>query len=119
MRGTLRPGAHGWQAACYPEPCGAGRRDVVREPDMPAAPGRAVLIIDDHAEGRDALRAFLELCGHRVEVAENGEEGIARALATRPEVAFIDIGLPDLDGYTVARRLREALDGRRPVLVAL
>jgi two-component system, sensor histidine kinase len=81
--------------------------------------GRKVLVIDDNADGREALRTFLELGGHRVEVAENGHDGIARALATRPEVALIDIGLPDLDGYTVARRLREGPAGRSALLVAL
>jgi signal transduction histidine kinase len=83
-----------------------------------ASRARHVLIIEDNADGRESLAILLRLLGHRVEVAENGAKGIEQALASRPEVALIDLGLPDLDGYQVARKLRAAL-GRDIVLVAL
>jgi PAS domain S-box-containing protein len=66
-----------------------------------------VLLVEDNADGREALRALLEAWGHRVQVAEDGARGIELANASRPEVALIDIGLPDVDGYQVARALRD------------
>ena len=80
-------------------------------------PGRHVLLVEDHPDGRESLRLLLSLLGHRVEVAADGAEGVRKALAIRPEVALIDIGLPRLDGYQVARRVRAAL-GRRVALIA-
>ncbi len=76
-----------------------------------------ILIIEDNADGREALRLLLTLLGCRVETAADGAEGVRMALAGRPHVAFVDIGLPLLDGYEVARRVRAAL-GRRILLVA-
>jgi CheY-like chemotaxis protein len=88
---------------------------VALEPLPPA--GRFILIVEDHADGRESLRRLLELYGHHVEVARDGVEGVEKALASPPEVAVVDIGLPRLDGYQVARRIREAL-GRRVLLIA-
>jgi len=68
-----------------------------------------VLIVEDNAAGRESLRLVLELLGFRVEVAVDGIEGVHKGLALRPVSAVIDIGLPGLDGYEVARRLRLAL----------
>jgi CheY-like chemotaxis protein len=73
---------------------------------------RHVLIVEDNADCRETQRILLELLGHHVEVAADGMEGVKKALAGRPEVALIDIGLPGLDGYEVATRLRRALGGR-------
>jgi CheY-like chemotaxis protein len=61
---------------------------------------------------------LLGLLGHRVEAAATGPEGVERALAARPEVALIDLGLPGMDGEQVARELRRAL-GSAIRLVAL
>jgi two-component system, sensor histidine kinase len=74
-----------------------------------ASPSTHVLIVEDYADGRDTLRLLLELSGFRVAVAANGPEGLAQAVALRPRVALIDIGLPGLDGYEVARRIRQVL----------
>jgi CheY-like chemotaxis protein len=60
---------------------------------------------------RDTLCWLLRLSGFQVEQAWDGAEGVRKALAWRPEAAVVDIGLPLLDGYEVARRLRAALDG--------
>ena len=79
---------------------------------------RHILLIEDNDDARDALRVGLELTGHRVTVAADGTSGIEQALALEPDVAVIDVGLPGVDGYGVARRLRERL-GRGIVLVAL
>jgi signal transduction histidine kinase len=83
-----------------------------------AVPFRHILVVDDDDNVRKALRRILELDGHRVEVARDGPEGVELTLATAPEVAFIDIRLPGIDGHEVARRIRAAL-GRRVLLVAL
>jgi CheY-like chemotaxis protein len=89
---------------------------------MPAsespATGRSILIVEDNADARDALRVLLELDGHAVEAAGEGHAALDLARAKDPDVALVDIGLPGMDGFEVARRLR-ALDPRRPVLIAL
>jgi signal transduction histidine kinase/PAS domain-containing protein/ActR/RegA family two-component response regulator len=90
---------------------------AIREPDHPG-PARHVLVVDDNVDGRDALRALLELGGHRVDVAEDGPSGIDVARRVAPDVALIDIGLPGLDGYQVAQALRAA-EGRRIRLIAI
>jgi signal transduction histidine kinase/ActR/RegA family two-component response regulator len=75
---------------------------------QPAPPARArrLLIIEDNADARETLRTLLEALGHEVHEAADGEAGIAAALKLRPDVAFVDIGLPLVDGYEVARRVR-------------
>jgi signal transduction histidine kinase/ActR/RegA family two-component response regulator len=85
-----------------------------------AAPAgaRHVLLIDDNADAREALRALLELWGHRVDVADDGPSGIELGRRLRPEVALVDIGLPGVDGYQVAAALR-ASEETRIQLVAI
>jgi signal transduction histidine kinase/ActR/RegA family two-component response regulator len=82
------------------------------------ATARHVLVIEDNADAREMLRMALELDGHRVETAADGTTGVETALRTTPDLVLVDIGLPGLDGYAVARRLRAAL-GHRVTLVAL
>lgn len=79
---------------------------IQSEPKAKPALPRQVLIIEDNKDGRDMLQLVLELWGHHVEVAANGVEGVKKALESHPEVALVDIGLPYLDGYQVAKRLR-------------
>jgi len=80
--------------------------------------GRSILIVEDNADARDALGALLELEGHVVAAAGEGHQALELVRATDPDIALVDIGLPGIDGYEVARRVR-AVDGRRPVLIAL
>jgi signal transduction histidine kinase/ActR/RegA family two-component response regulator len=77
-----------------------------------------VLVVEDNADTRETLRRVLELDGHEVQEAADGPEGVEIALSSRPEAVIVDIGLPGLDGYEVARRVRAAL-GEAPLLVAL
>jgi len=84
---------------------------------LPAS-GRSILIVEDNTDARDALRVLLELDGHVVEAAGEGQEALELARAKNPDIALVDIGLPGIDGYEVARRVR-ARDARRPVLIAL
>jgi CheY-like chemotaxis protein len=76
----------------------------------PSSPFRRVLVVEDHPDARQSPRLLLEVWGHQVEVAPDGLRGVLVALAWKPEVAIVDIGLPLLDGYEVARRLRAAFD---------
>ncbi len=95
---------------------------VVAEPEMPAIPrerSRRILIIEDNADARNTLRTLLEIEGHRVEVAAEGEDGVRLARVFQPNIAVVDIGLPDIDGYQVARRLRSLAPPGRMYLVAL
>jgi len=66
-----------------------------------------VLVIDDELQIRRLLRVCLEANGYRVSEAANGQEGISEAAQHRPEVVLLDLGLPDMDGVTVLKRLRE------------
>jgi len=84
----------------------------------PAAVGRHVLLVEDNVDNREMLQALLEMDGHRVETAADGLQAVQRGLDLKPDVAIIDIGLPGIDGYEVAQRLRAEL-GDRVVLVAL
>jgi CheY-like chemotaxis protein len=81
-------------------------------------PGRHVLVIEDDADGRETLKTLLQLAGHRVEIAQDGPHGVAKALEVRTQVALIDIGLPEMDGYDVARTLRREL-GEEILLIAM
>jgi two-component system, sensor histidine kinase len=78
---------------------------------------RHILLIEDNADGRESLRILLSYLGHRVDVATNGLEGLQKALNNPPEIAIVDIGLPLLDGYQVAKQIRAAL-GREIILIA-
>src|SRR5207248_1961857 len=80
--------------------------------------GRHILVVEDNEDAREMLRCLLEELGHRVDCAEDGPTGVTRALAVKPEVLIVDIGLPGMDGYGVARRVRDAL-GKDVLLVAL
>jgi CheY-like chemotaxis protein len=84
---------------------GVPLEDAVSDP----TPRRRVLVIEDNADAREALRALLEVWGHRVEAAADGPGGFELALLTRPDVVVVDIGLPGLDGYHVAHGLRASL----------
>jgi CheY-like chemotaxis protein len=78
-----------------------------------------ILLVEDNLDARETLRLLLELDGHRVAAADTGENAIKLALERPFSVALIDIGLPDVDGYHVAQRIRSAPTGARVILVAL
>jgi CheY-like chemotaxis protein len=80
---------------------------------------RKVLIVEDNDDARHMLHEALAFSGHDVREARDGASGLALAAEAHPDIALIDIGLPDLDGYEVARRLRAAPGGRRMGLIAI
>jgi PAS domain S-box-containing protein len=81
--------------------------------------GRRVLVVDDNVDGATSLARFLQLCGHEARTAHSGPEALDVAHPFKPEVVFLDIGLPGMNGYEVAKRFRgePALSGT--LLVAL
>jgi PAS domain S-box-containing protein len=85
----------------------------------PAGPPRRVLIVEDNEDAAETLADVLRLGGHEVEVAHDGTAGLRRAAEWRPDAVLCDIGLPGMDGYEVARRLRAAGAGPGTLLVAL
>jgi signal transduction histidine kinase/CheY-like chemotaxis protein len=93
---------------------------VVEPPAPPAAVGSVaarIVVVEDNDDMRDLLTEMLERSGHEVTCAESGPAGATAILAKSPDVAFVDIGLPEMDGFEVARRVRGA--GSRARLVAM
>ena len=85
----------------------------------PASARKRVLVVDDNVDAAQSLAAYLRLEGHRVESALDGEAALRIAEVLRPDVAFIDLNMPRMDGAEVARRLRLTPWGRTARLVAL
>jgi CheY-like chemotaxis protein len=80
---------------------------------------RRVLLIEDNADARAMLRTILELAGHVVTECPDGPSGLTAALDVRPDVALIDLGLPGLNGYDVARGIRDSMPGHPIKLIAI
>ncbi len=85
----------------------------------PAARARRVLIVDDNGDAAEMLALLVRAAGHQVLVAPDGPHALAAAAEFLPEVAILDIGLPVMDGYELAGRLREQLGARAPRMVAV
>ncbi len=83
----------------------------------PAHRPRRILLVEDNDDVRETLRAALALSGHEVHVAAGGEQAFERAKSAPLDVALIDLGLPDIDGFAVAQRMRQTFPG--VTLVAL
>lgn len=112
---------------------GQGSTFTVQLPVLPAEVGAQVpgsraaagplpcriLLVEDNADARAMLRQRLEVAGHEVHEVADGEAAVAAAVRLRPDLALVDIGLPRLDGYQVARKIRAASDGWAISLVAL
>lgn len=127
---------HGGTIVARSEGSHAGSEFVVRLPRLPdtapttpalptptdkprAAQCFRIAIIEDNADSRMTLQALLRLDGHEVTAAADGRQGIQMILESHPEIAIVDIGLPELDGFEVARRVRMHELHPRPFLVAL
>ena len=124
---------HGGSVDVFSEGLGYGARFQVRLPLAPARgvttdtrvttaqrlDQRAILIVEDSADTREVLKFMLEAEGARVATAASGLEGVAAATTFGPEIVLCDIGLPDIDGLEVARRLRRRTDCDQIRLIAL
>ncbi|MDZ5457096.1 PAS domain S-box protein [Azohydromonas lata] len=128
---------HGGQLSARSEGAGCGSEFELRLP-LPAQPGavapqqddgapagapqaaaRRVMVVDDNPDAAESLALLLELQGHEVRTAHDGLAAVALAQAFRPALAIVDIGLPGISGYEVARRIRAQPGGAALLLVAL
>jgi signal transduction histidine kinase/DNA-binding response OmpR family regulator len=80
---------------------------------------RRVLVVDDNRDAAESLALLLEVAGHATRVSHDGPTALTTAAEFQPDAVLLDIGLPGMDGYEVARRLRAAPTTRRALLVAL
>ena len=104
------------------------RRDAaawapVRLPGRPAGNGhgqaKRVLVVDDNEDAASTVAELLQMSGNVVHVVHDGTSGVGSVAEFRPDVVLLDIGLPDISGYEVARRIRALAGVRQPVLIAL
>jgi CheY-like chemotaxis protein len=125
---------HGGTVAATSEGPGRGSEFVVRIPALASGEvnvepaetppalspdGKRILVVDDNEDAREMLADLLRDLGHEVVVADDGPAALRRLEAFPAEVAILDLGLPVMDGYELARRVRERPSGSRPRLIAL
>jgi len=124
---------HGGEITAHSAGSGTGSEFRVRLPLAGPAPtavetwhdqtvtsgARRLLVVDDNRDAADSLAMLLGALGHHVRTAHDGLEGLAVATEFRPEVVLLDLGMPRLNGYDTARRLRAESWGERLLLVAL
>jgi CheY-like chemotaxis protein len=79
---------------------------------------RRILVVDDNKDSADSLALLLRFSGNDVQAAHDGLEALALAESFRPDVVLMDIGMPNMNGYDAARRIREQPWGRKMVLIA-
>jgi CheY-like chemotaxis protein len=131
VRGLIE--MHGGSVEAHSPGLGQGSEFVVRlparepaeatapaaEPAVTAARGLRVLVVEDNVDAAESLASLLRLWNHEVLVVNDGKSAIDAARSLRPEVVLLDIGLPGLDGYQVAQRLREDVGLEHTLLVAM
>jgi CheY-like chemotaxis protein len=129
---------HGGTVAAYSEGHGKGTDLIIRLPlpapsfstasidaapakteDRASSEGLRILMVDDNRDAAEMIVEYLASLGHTVRAAHDGESALKKALDFVPEVVLLDIGLPVMDGYEVARRLREHESGKNMRLIAL
>jgi signal transduction histidine kinase/CheY-like chemotaxis protein len=88
-------------------------------PGIPAATRQRVLVVDDNEDAATSLATLLEQLGHEVMTAFDGQDGVEKAGALCPQVVFLDLGMPRMDGIEAARRMRALPDGEATILIAL
>ena len=100
-----------------PAPTGTPAAEVPELPRLPVT--RRVLVVDDNKDAAVTLSRLLALLGNETQTTHSGSEALALAPEFLPDVVLLDLGMPKLNGYEVARRIREQPWGRRIVLVAM
>ena len=81
--------------------------------------GKQILMIDDEADFIESIKNSLQRHGYEVHTAANGEEGLKKFAEVRPDVVFLDIMMPKMDGFQVLRRLRESLPGTEDIPIIM
>jgi PAS domain S-box-containing protein len=128
---------HGGTVAAHSDGPGKGSEFVVRLPALPqerkeellrrppeeeqpaTPPGRRILVVDDNVDGAETLALLLRLEGHEVRTAHDGPAALAAVRSERPDVLILDLGMPGMDGFEIARRLRGLPGSEGILLVAL
>ena len=125
---------HGGTVTAHSEGLGLGSEFVVRlpaieaaRPDLPRSriagqrspARRKILVVDDNADAAESLAALLSISGHETRMAHDGPEALQQAERFHPDVVFLDIGMPTLDGHETAKLIRKQPWGKDMVLVAL
>jgi PAS domain S-box-containing protein len=124
---------HGGSVEAHSAGIGRGSKFVVRLPTIappvptepiPASAGHPcrplrILVVDDNVDSADSMAVLLRIAGHQTATANSGPAAIEVALALQPDVLLLDIGLPGMDGYEVARRLRSMAQTRNVMLIAV
>lgn len=96
-----------------------GRNPRLRNQTMSGRPGRRILVVDDNRDAAESLGNLLGLLGNEVHLAHDGLEAVSIAATSQPEVVFLDIGLPKMNGYEAARQIRQQPCGASMLLVAV
>ena len=123
---------HGGQIAGYSDGPGRGSAFVITMPLMAAAQSRGaprpkdvarvatrIVVIDDNVDAATSLAMFVEQLGGAARVAHDGESGLEAVSAFQPDIVFLDIGMPRMDGYQVCRRIRQLPASRPLIMIAL
>ena len=96
------------------------QQDIETHLESPLAmPAARILVVDDNADAADSLGSLLQLEGHTVVVTYTSTDALAKLAEFRPDIVLLDIGLPEIDGYEIARRIRALPDQRHVRLIAL
>jgi len=122
---------HGGEIRAHSDGPGCGSRFVVELPLAPApvlapaaqrteqAPRQRVLVVDDNVDAAETLSMLLDAAGHEVEVEHDSRRALERARTAPPDVFLLDIGLPEIDGNELARRLHAQPETAGSVLIAV
>ena len=123
---------HGGRVSAHSDGSGRGSRFIVHLPLTEAAPSAAAaqdrgvldaprrrfLVVDDNIDAASSQVTLLRMLGHEAESAFDGSEALRKAASFRPQVVLLDLGMPGMDGFEVARRLRETPEGREAKIIA-
>ena len=126
-------GLHGGSVEALSEGPGRGSEFVVRLPAGPrrseesrpvevavtTGAGRRIMVVDDNLDGAEAMGIVLRMAGHEVHTANSAAEALGLARALKPEVIFLDLGMPDMDGFEAAQQLRRLRELDGTLLVAM
>jgi CheY-like chemotaxis protein len=101
------------------EPSSTASAAAAEDRPSPTTAGKRILLVDDNEDARELLGDMLRTFGHEVELAPDGPSALGKLETFDAEVAILDLGLPVMDGFELARRISETMQDARPRLIAL